>query len=94
MKSGYTLRTGNLFNTRYREKFKGALDKLGQDSPAYGLHNLRSGGITGVANKCSSKTVSVRLVKLHGRWKTDTARDMYVAEIEPRRLLVSQNQSL
>ena len=37
----------------------------------------------GVANKCSSKSVSVRLLKLHGRWKTDTAKDTYVQEIEP-----------
>ena len=37
------------------------MNELGKDSTAYGLHNLPSGGITGVANKCTNKTVSERL---------------------------------
>ena len=42
-------------------------------------HSLRSGGITSVVrNSCNS--VSERLLKVHGRWKTDAAKDMYVEE--------------
>ena len=37
-----------------------------------------------------SKTVSEKLLKLHGRWKTDEAKDMYVLEPECSRLRVTK----
>lgn len=55
--------------------FKEALGVLGCDPKVYGLHRLRSGGITSVVKNDDSKVVSERLLKLHGRWKTDVAKD-------------------
>ena len=37
---------------------------------------------TAVITNSASKGVSERLLKLHGRWKTDEAKDMYVLETE------------
>ena len=59
---------------------------LGYDPKDYGLHSLRSGGATAVITNNASKAVSERLLKLHGRWKTDEAKDMYVLESEFNRL--------
>jgi hypothetical protein len=42
----------------------------------YGLHSLRSGGASAVY-KCD---VSDRLFKVHGRWKSENAKDGYVYE--------------
>ena len=89
-KSGYTLRNGKLSYTRCREIFKAALKELGYDPKHYGLHSLRSGGITSVVSNDISKTVSERLLKLHGCWKTDEAKDMYVLEPECSRLRVTK----
>ena len=73
----YSLGKGSLSYSRSREIFKEALEILGFDSKEYGLHSLRSGGVTSV------------VLKLHGRWKTDTAKDMYVEESLASRLKVS-----
>ena len=45
----------------------------------YGLYSLRSSGVTSVVSNDISKTVSERLfvLKLHGHWKTNEAKDMY-----------------
>ena len=56
----------------------------------YGLDSLRSGGATAVISNNASKVVSERLLKLHGRWKTDKAKDMYVLESECNRLWVTK----
>ena len=48
-----------------------------------------SGGITSVVNNDESKIVSERLLNLHGRWKTDVAKGMYVTEADSSRLSVS-----
>ena len=63
-------------------------------SKVYGLHSLRSGGITSVVKNDDSKVVSERLLKLHGRWKTDVAKDMYVKEADSSRLSVSRSLGL
>ena len=89
-KSGYSLRNAKLSYTRCREIFKTTLKDLGFDSKDYGLHSLRSGGATAVINNNASKAVSERLLKLHGRWKTDEAKDMYVLESESNRLSVTK----
>ena len=89
-KSGYSLRNGKLSYTRCRELFKTTLKDLGYDPKEYGLHSLRSGGATAVISNNASKAVSERLLKLHGRWKTDEAKDMYVLETECNRLSVTK----
>ena len=89
-KLGYTLRNGKLSYTRCREIFKDALKDVGYDPKDYGLHSLRSGGITSVVSNDLSHNVSERLLKLHGRWKSDEAKDMYVLEPECSRLRVTK----
>jgi len=59
------------------------------DNNDYGLHSLRSGGITSVVSD-SCNSVSERLLKVHGRWKTDAAKDMYVEESLDNRLQVTK----
>ena len=85
-RSGYNLRNAKLSYTRCREIFKTPLKDLGYDPKEYGLHSLRSGDATAVISTNASKAVSERLLKLHGRWKTDVAKDMYVLEPECNRL--------
>ena len=53
----------------------------------YGLHSLRSGRAS-AAYKCD---VSDRLFKVHGRWKSENAKDGYVCEDLEKRLSVSKN---
>lgn len=77
-----------------REIFKGALKEFGYDDKIYGLHSLRSGGITSVVNNNGTKSVSERLLKIHGRWKTDVAKDMYMKESEDNRFVVSRTLGL
>ena len=89
-KLGYTLRNGKLSYTRCREIFKDALKDLGYDPKDYGLHSLRSGGATSVVSNDLSHNVSERLLKFHGRWKSDEAKDMYVLEPECSRLRVTK----
>ena len=86
--STYTLGRGALSYSRSREIFKKALVALGLDAKEYGLHSLRSGGLTSVVHN-SDNTIPERLLKLHGRWKTDNAKDMYVQESVNSRLKVS-----
>ena len=68
------LAAGNYFS-------KTTLKDLGYDPKDYGLHSLRSGGATAVITNNDSKAVSERLIKLHGRWKTDEAKEMYVFRV-------------
>ena len=46
----------------------------------YGLHSVRSGGITSVVRNNDSKVaiVSETLLKLYDRWKTNVAKDIYI----------------
>ena len=55
----------------------------------YGLHSLRSGGIT-AAVRNSTNLISERLLKMHGRWKSDSAKDNYVEESLENRLPVTK----
>lgn len=63
------------------------LEKVGIDSKAFGLHSLRSGGATAAAEK----NVSGRLIKIHGRWKTDYSRDNYIKDSVDNKLKVSSS---
>ena len=62
---------------------------LGYDRKKYGLHSLRSRGATAVMSNNVSQAVSQRFLKLHGRWKIDEAKDLYVLETECNRLRVT-----
>lgn len=55
-----------------------------------GLHSMRSGGATAVANS----NVNDRCWKRHGRWRSDTSKDGYVADSLEKRLEVTQKLGL
>ena len=72
--------------------FKDCLKVLGYDEKKFGLHSLRSGGVT--AAVINNPNLSERLLKLHGRWKSDIAKDMYILEQTQNRLSVTCNLGL
>ena len=57
--------------------------------PDWGLHSLRSGGIASVVRN-NSNSIPERLLKIHGRWKSDSAKDMYVEESLENKLQVTK----
>jgi hypothetical protein len=54
------------------------------------LHSFRSGGATEAANS----DVKERCWKRHGRWKSDSSKDGYVADSVASRLEVSKHLGL
>ena len=66
-----------------------SLSQLGYNPNDYGLHSLRSGGATS-AVYYSGHSIPERLLKIHGRWKSDSAKDMYVQESLENRLQVTK----
>lgn len=76
--------------TRAREIVREALASIGLNISDYGLHSLRSGGATAACNA----GVSDRLFKIHGRWKSENAKDGYVKQNLTTRLSVSKNLGL
>ena len=80
-RSGYSLRNAKLSYSRGREIFKTTLKQFSCDPKECGPHTLRSGGPTAVISTCNaSNSIFERLLKLHWRWKTDEAKDVYVLE--------------
>ena len=65
--------------SRCTEIFKDCLKGLGSDEKKYGFHSPRSGGAT--AAVINNPNLSERLLKLHGRWKSDIAKDVYIGAI-------------
>ena len=59
----------------------------------YGLHCLRSGGIT-AAVRYSRNSILERLLKIHGRWKSDSAKDIYAEASLENRLYVTNYLAL
>ena len=55
----------------------------------YDLHSLRSGGIK-AAVRNSMNLIPERLLKIRGRWKSDSAKDMYIEESIENRLHVTK----
>ena len=55
----------------------------------YGLHSLRSGGITAAVPN-SKNLIPERLLKIHGRWKSDSAKDMCVEKSLENRFHVTK----
>ena len=76
--------------TRTREIVLEALRNIGLNEKKFGLHSLRSGGATAVANA----GVSDRLFKRHGRWRSENAKDGYVADDLKSLLSVTTNLGL
>ena len=58
--------------------FNDCLKELGYDSSLYSLHSVRAGGATAVVN--SNNSISERLLMIHGRRNSHTAKDMYIHE--------------
>ena len=59
-------------------------------TPDSGYDPKEYGGATAVVSNNASKEVSGRMSKLHGRWKTDKAKNMYVLETDSNRLSVTK----
>lgn len=76
--------------SRARELLLQTLSKLGLDTKCFGLHSLRSGGVSVAAHN----RIPERLLKVHGRWKSDIAKDGYIKENISNRLLVTQNLNI
>lgn len=93
-KDQYILGKKPLSYTRFRELFKDCLKQLGYDERLYSLHSFRAGGATEVVNNFPDIKSRERLLKLHGRWRTDFAKDMYIEENIQTRLAVSKSLAL
>ena len=89
LRSSYTLKSENISYTTCRDIFRDTLSQLGYNPNDYGLHSLRSSGITSAVRN-SSNSIPERLLKIHGRWKSDSAKDMYVEESLENRLQVTK----
>ena len=83
----YKLRNGKHSYTTAREILLSALEKIGLDKKLICLRSLRSGGDTSAA----MAHVEDRLLKKHGRWKTDCAKNGYIKENISERLSVTKN---
>ena len=73
--------------TRARELLITCLTDIGLNSKLFGLHSLRSGGATAAA----AGNVSDRLIKAHGRWRSDVSKDGYIKDSVSSQLSVSSN---
>lgn len=62
--------------SRAREVLMDYLNKAGFNGSDFGLHSFRSGGATAAA----SNGIGDRLLKQHGRWRSDAAKDLYVRD--------------
>ena len=87
--SSYTLRSGKISYTTCRDILRDTLSQLGYNPNDCGLHSLRSGGITSAVLN-SSNSIPERLLKIRGRWKSDSAKDIYVEESLENRLQVTK----
>lgn len=76
--------------TRARELLLSTLSEVGCKKEQFGLHSLRSGGVSEAAHN----RIPERLLKSHGRWKTDLAKDGYIKENLKNRLSVSKSLNL
>lgn len=88
--NGYVLADKGISYSRCQEIFLDALAALGYDPKLFGLHSPGSGGATAAVNSLGG-TVSDRLLKLHGRWKSDYAKALYVQEDISARISVTSS---
>lgn len=73
-----------------RDQFKTILSLLGYNKALFGLHSLRSGGVTAAANL----GIKDRLLMKHGRWKSANIKNNYISENLGNLLFVSKNLGL
>ena len=84
----HALRSGSrLSYSRARELFILKFKAIGLDTKLYGLHSLRIGGASAAANN----DLPDRVIKKHGRWKSEHAKDVYCREDIQHQLLVTLN---
>ena len=87
-KNGERLReSGSISYTCLWEQFKRKVGKLGFYPVDFGLHSLRTGGATKVANAGVPDG-------LHDRWKSENAKDDYVDDSVEHRLSVTKQLGL
>ena len=65
-----------IYYTRIRELLLEASTQAGLEKAKFGLHSLRSGGVSEAAHN----RIPQRLFKALGRWKSDIAKDGYIKE--------------
>ena len=63
---------------------------IGVDTSGIGLHSLRIGGASAALNS----GVPDHVIKNHGRWKSDSAKDLYCRENLRRQLLATSRIGL
>ena len=76
--------------SRSRELLKSYLKSFNLNPNSFGLHSFRIGGATAAARN----GVSHSSIKAHGRWKTDSAKDLYVRRNSAEQMLVSKSLNL
>jgi len=77
---------GAMSYSRARELIRSALSRIGEDPDRYGVHSLRSGGVSVAA----AAGVPDRLIQRHGGWKSEAGMKSYFAESLPNLLMVSK----
>ena len=93
-KGYYVLGKRPVSYTRFKELFKECLSELGHDPQLFSLHSFRAGGATSIVKNFEDIANKERLLKIHGRWKSDTAKDMYIKEDINERLSISKSLGL
>ena len=89
-KNGSKLReNGGLSYTTVRETVLERFKAIGLDKQQYGLHSLRAGGASAAA-----AGVPDRMFKWHGCWRSENAKDGYIADSLQNRLQVSKDIGL
>ena len=84
----YSLCAGSkLSHSKARELFTEKFKAIGLDSKLYGLHSLRTGGASAAANN----DLPDRVIKKHGRWKSEKAKNTYHREDIQHQLIVTLN---
>ena len=78
------------WSTRCREVLLKKTADVGLDPKSFSWHSFRSGGASAAANG----GISDRMFKRHGRWRSENAKDGYVADSLESRLAVSMSLGL
>lgn len=80
--------------SRCREIIKNTLVQFGEDPKQYGTHSLRSDGATAMAHATADNPDRARLLRLQGRWKSESTRDMYIKDSVENRLSLTKSLML
>ena len=89
-KAGFKLRKQKLSYSRALELFKKQLEKIRLDPSLYGLHSLRSGGVSLAA----SIGIPDRLIMRHGGWRSEGSKNRYINESIDSLLRISRASGL